>query len=216
MRAFLINLDKDGTRLARVTRECAAAAIDCERFPAVDGRRLAPLSDHSTGGMMTQGATGCFLSHRTVWQRIAALAEPALILEDDISLRSDARSRIEWAMAAFPTCDVLMLECSERAYWSPGDCVFAGGDRVADGLVRLGRNRSLMSVYARNRRFSCIPGSRAYVATPLGATKLLRYRSAPADVVLAAAVVSDAVGFAFSPPLAFLSPEHDGISNTAG
>jgi hypothetical protein len=44
MRAYVINLDKDGARLARVTRECVAAAIPCERFPAVEGRRLAPAS----------------------------------------------------------------------------------------------------------------------------------------------------------------------------
>ena len=76
MRAYVINLDKDGARRARVTRECVAAAIPCERFPAVEGRRLAPLPNHSTGRMMSQGATGCFLSHRALWQRIAALAEP--------------------------------------------------------------------------------------------------------------------------------------------
>ena len=215
MRAYVINLDKDSARLARVTRDCVAAAIPCERFPAIDGRSLDPLPDHSTGSMMAQGATGCFLSHRALWQRIAVLAEPAMILEDDVGMRSDARAGVEWAMAALPTWEVLMLECSERAYWPPGDCVFADRDRVLERLVRLGRNRSLMPVHARNPRLSCIPGTRAYVATPLGAAKLLRYPTAPPDVVLAAAVVSDVAGFAFSPPLAFLSPEHDGVSNTS-
>jgi GR25 family glycosyltransferase involved in LPS biosynthesis len=66
MRAYVINLDKDSARLARVTRDCVAAAIPCERFPAIDGRSLDPLPDHSTGSMMAQGATGCFLSHRAL------------------------------------------------------------------------------------------------------------------------------------------------------
>ena len=109
MRAYVINLDKDSARLARVTRDCVAAAIPCERFPAIDGRSLDPLPDHSTGSMMAQGATGCFLSHRALWQRIAVLAEPAMILEDDIGMRSDARASIEWAMGALPAWDVLML-----------------------------------------------------------------------------------------------------------
>jgi len=214
MLAYVINLDKDTARLTKMAQNCEEASIAWERFPAVDGRLHAALRDHSMNRMMSPGETGCFHSHSALWAKIWGGGEMALILEDDICLQIDALIHMRKAMAEIPVWDVMMLVCSEKAFWPPGDCVFDAGDRVTDSLVRMGRNRSLMPQYARNKNISAIPGACAYLITPVGAAKLMTYPSAPVDVVLATAFVSDVIGFGFSPPLAFIGTDHDGVSNT--
>lgn len=94
---FVINLDSATARLEKITRELHARGIGFERIAAVDGRRLAdpgqfvsPFSRLiSPAGLLPQ-EIGCWLSHRKVWERIAADRIPlALVLEDDASPRVD-------------------------------------------------------------------------------------------------------------------------------
>lgn len=97
MQLFLINLDRQPERLARMETLFAELGLALTRLSAIDGRRLdvdeaarwqAPRPD---GRTLAMGETACFLSHRACWQRIVEDDLPAAaIFEDDLHVSADA------------------------------------------------------------------------------------------------------------------------------
>jgi glycosyl transferase, family 25 len=91
---WLINLDRDTQRLARMQQQLVAMGLDYTRFAAIDGRaqadELAARVDAATyarnmGQNVTPGHIGCYASHVAVWEQVAQPTQPvALILEDDV------------------------------------------------------------------------------------------------------------------------------------
>ena len=104
---FVLNLQRRKDRLRRVQqshRTSTFSHIPLVQFVAVDGTttdlnvlltttakdELARLEDVGGTGMrghhsqLTRGAIGCYLTHVSVWERVAAMPGPCLIVEDDI------------------------------------------------------------------------------------------------------------------------------------
>lgn len=94
MKTFVINLDKNVSRLEAIRARLDQLNIPFERFPAIYGRMLSPAEKraHSNrfawwclrGQKMRDGELGCALSHLGVYKHIVEKKVPiALILEDD-------------------------------------------------------------------------------------------------------------------------------------
>lgn len=97
LHTWVINLDKDRERLARVTQQLATAGLDWTRISAVYGRDLPEperqrLLDSAAyrrkhGMEPALGELGCYLSHVAVMRALLASAHRfALVLEDDVLL----------------------------------------------------------------------------------------------------------------------------------
>ena len=97
LHTWVINLDRDVERLARITQQLAPTGLAWTRLSAVYGRELpaaeqARLLDRDAyrrkhGMEPAPGELGCYLSHVAVYR--ALLASPhaaALVLEDDVLL----------------------------------------------------------------------------------------------------------------------------------
>ncbi len=87
-KALLINLPRHRERLESVKEQFEAQDIRFLRAPAVDGKLLTDeeLRQNVTAlgrALTTRGMMGCFLSHRTCWQKCVELGEPVLVFEDD-------------------------------------------------------------------------------------------------------------------------------------
>ena len=97
---FVINLDKDTSRLAACGAALDAAGIGWSRIPAVNGRaldatELARVYDPAANRRrakypLVAPEIGCYLSHVHAWQAIVAAGVPgAIVLEDDFRVIGD-------------------------------------------------------------------------------------------------------------------------------
>jgi len=102
MKSYLINLDKDTERLKFVSANFSRLGIAVERISAIDGRVF---SEEDYNKFMQdrprnhnrektkrwlRGQMGCFLSHYTVWGKVAQGSHPfCAIFEDDIHISKD-------------------------------------------------------------------------------------------------------------------------------
>lgn len=90
---FVINLDRMPERMAASSELMRRAGIPFERISACDyqqmtvrdlARVIAPHPPRFAKRAVTAAEAACFLSHRTVWERIAAGSSPgAFVFEDD-------------------------------------------------------------------------------------------------------------------------------------
>jgi glycosyl transferase family 25 len=99
MKTYVINLARAADRRAFMERQLAGSGLDSEFVDGVEGRALSA-AEHAAlvdleavaryPSWLTAGAIGCILSHKLVYDRIAASDNgPALVLEDDAVLPSD-------------------------------------------------------------------------------------------------------------------------------
>jgi glycosyl transferase family 25 len=106
--AYVINLDGSVDRLDAVSQALAAAGIDFERVPAVDGRslRLQDVEDcdyakalRIYGRALTGGEYGCYKSHLECARRMLEDGhEAALVFEDDISIDQNMLAVVQEAL----------------------------------------------------------------------------------------------------------------------
>jgi len=160
MWVFVINLDRDHDRLARMVAEAGRVGISFERSVAVDGNRLeADLRDQFFAGnvpyepALTAGEIGCYASHLRIHRLLEGdkIGEPALILEDDVRLAGDLVATIEAAMSRAPGWDIIRLSNATKSIVLP--------------VAPLGGGRELV-------RYWTVPnGSGAYVISRTGAIK---------------------------------------------
>jgi glycosyl transferase family 25 len=88
---YVINLDRSADRLARITRELAAAGLDFHRLAAVDAAKLPESSGYHAAANardylapLSPAEIACVLSHREAWRLLVAGEAPAaVVLEDD-------------------------------------------------------------------------------------------------------------------------------------
>ena len=126
---YYINLDKRPRKRARIEeqlRTLEGLIRDPIRVGGVDGSRLATIdpqvvseqgaADLKTpvkkyGLTLTRGAVGCAMSHKVIWEEVAAgRKELALVLEDDAVILPSFRDRIPLIVAELPeTWDILYL-----------------------------------------------------------------------------------------------------------
>ena len=97
---YVINLDRAPERWAEARRQLEGRRRPFERVPAVDGAAFTCAELDAVRGRkpalfrwlrdLSPAEVGCYLSHRRLWQRIAAADAPgAVVLEDDFVLDAD-------------------------------------------------------------------------------------------------------------------------------
>ena len=93
MLTYVINLDRQPARMARMAAQLGSAAV--ERVPAVEGRTLSG-PERRIGEVpvrpeeLTRYELAVALSHKAAWQQLLASGEPACcVLEDDVVLSPD-------------------------------------------------------------------------------------------------------------------------------
>lgn len=67
-----------------------------EALPEYDGAKRT----HELGYPMTKGEVGCFLAHRSVWERVALMGSACLVLEDDARPTADLVATLSAAATA--------------------------------------------------------------------------------------------------------------------
>ena len=172
IRAVFINLDRAADRRGFMEDQAARLGLPAERFPAIEAGTISEADARRLGRSwerpLTMAELGCFLSHHALWSRVAAGAEPMLVLEDDVAL-SPRLAALLPMLGAVRDVEFLNLESFDRRRF-----VVRGGRPIGEGLglVRVMRDKS---------------GSAAYVLWPDGARKLLARAergAAPVDAFL--------------------------------
>jgi glycosyl transferase, family 25 len=162
MKIFLINLDRDATRLAHMRDQLNGVAF--ERISAVDGSSLSP----TTKGL-TRFELACLESHRIAWRQFLSGPEAcACILEDDLHL--------------WPGFAALMGSAS----WIPPDAHSIKLDTYLQ-KVELGEKQVAIGERQIARLYSRHQSSAAYILTREGAARYLDLTasaSLPADYAL--------------------------------
>ena len=162
MKIYLINLDRDASRLAHMRDQLNGVAF--ERISAVDGSSLPP----TTRGL-TRFELACLESHRIAWRQFLSGPEAcACIVEDDLHI---------WPGFAALT---------ESASWIPPDAHSIKLDTYLQ-KVELGEKQVAVGKRQIARLYSRHQSSAAYVVTREGAARYLGLTataSLPADYAL--------------------------------
>ncbi|MBP1777768.1 MAG: hypothetical protein H6Q86_3778, partial [candidate division NC10 bacterium] len=158
----VVNLERRPDRLSRFQQQAAREGLTAyRRFAAVDGRQLC-ITDairHLFRGNdfgYRRSIIGCALSHLEIWR---SLAQPALILEDDVEL-ADA--------FLFKLHSVLR---QARQLDGPWDIIFLGWHPWAALQAEVPRHTAHPTLIRMTWR-DFMGGSFAYLLSPSGAAKL--------------------------------------------
>ena len=162
MKIYLINLDRDASRLAHMRDQLNGVAF--ERISAVDGSSLPPI----TKGL-TRFELACLESHRIAWRQLLSGPEDcACIVEDDLHI---------WPGFAALT---------ESASWIPSGTHSIKLDTYLQ-KVELGEKQAAVGKRHIARLYSRHQSSAAYILTREGAARYLELTasaSLPADYAL--------------------------------
>jgi glycosyl transferase family 25 len=162
MKIFLINLDRDATRLAHMRDQLNGVAF--ERISAVDGSGLPP-----TAKGLTRFEVACLESHRIAWRQfLNGPEECACIVEDDLHI--------------WPGLSAL----TGSASWIPADAHSVKLDTYLQ-KVELGEKQVAVGKRQIARLYSRHQSSAAYIVTRDGAARYLELTasaSLPADYAL--------------------------------
>jgi GR25 family glycosyltransferase involved in LPS biosynthesis len=114
MKNFVINLDRQPEKFERFQARNAGCGIAFERFSASNGLELTDLEVMTLrlvapGSKFTRGAVGGAASLLRILNWIAGQNEPALVFEDDCTIRHDILARLEALLPSLPSWDLLVL-----------------------------------------------------------------------------------------------------------
>ena len=115
---WLINLDSNPERYESAKKQLHKLGLDAERFSAIYGKNLSQvevadcydpaLNQKKFRRPLSPGEIGCYLSHRTLWQRMVdENIAMAFILEDDIDLEPEFLAVLEKIKAQGLTTAIL-------------------------------------------------------------------------------------------------------------
>lgn len=166
MHVFVINLDTPNgrARWPKVSTQCRAAGLQCERVVGVNGAALPMSTVRKVASPVctwfcSPAMVGCALSHMRCWRAVVDRGLPmAVILEDDATLVPEFSAKVEHVLRhAPPDWHVIMLGCF---LCDPEDQAFTTMEPMFDnGVVRELRN---------------FAGMHAYVVSNAGARYLIR------------------------------------------
>ena len=118
---WLINLDRDTERLAKMDAQLTALGLAYSRFSAIYGKDcIDELSERvdadayarNMGAPILPGKMGCYASHLRVWETfLASDHDIALILEDDVVFHADFVAALELALTRKDDWDMLRFNC---------------------------------------------------------------------------------------------------------
>jgi len=118
---WLINLDRDTGRRARMETQLTSLGLPFTRFAAINGKdhvaELAKRADaaayaRNMGSPILPGKMGCYASHIAVWEEfLASDRDVALILEDDVVFHDDFMRSLDLALEASDHWDTVRFNC---------------------------------------------------------------------------------------------------------
>ncbi len=117
MKAYLINLDSAGDRLAQFDDQARTLGFDYQRIPAIDGRTpeyADRIGTRPVGPLMglalSPAEVACFESHRAAWRAIIASGDDhGMVLEDDVILKTGFERYVAPGWVP-PGIDIVRLE----------------------------------------------------------------------------------------------------------
>jgi GR25 family glycosyltransferase involved in LPS biosynthesis len=114
MKNFVINLDRCPEKYQRFLERNAGCKIAFERFSAINGLELTDeevmaMGLVAPGAKFTRGAVGGAASLWRILNWIAGQNEPALVFEDDCTVRHDIIARLEMLLPTLGNWDLLVL-----------------------------------------------------------------------------------------------------------
>ena len=117
MKNFVINLDRHPEKYEGFLERNAGCGIAFERFSASNGLEM---SDQEVmamrlvapGSQFTRGAVGGAASLWRILNWIAKQDEPALVFEDDCTIRHDINARLAVLLPSLRNFDLLVLGCN--------------------------------------------------------------------------------------------------------
>lgn len=121
VQGYVISMSRAGRRMEHVQRIISQCPVDCNRFEAIDGSCLSESDVESVYNTkanqpkypfaLNRGEIGCFLSHRSVWKKIAESDAPGgLVMEDDIELLAGFADALTFAIEAAPTRSYIQFQ----------------------------------------------------------------------------------------------------------
>ena len=166
--AYVISLAGGADRRTLMTERLGAAGIAFSFFDAIDGRGFdvesqavydGPARRAKYGHGLIGGEIGCLLSHRAVLRIIAEADKgPALVFEDDVVLSPDFAKVVSALMQRQDRWELVRFQGSKKVM----------GQRQRP-ILDLGGG------YWMTRLWSTPGGAHAYLVSPSGARKLLRW-----------------------------------------
>lgn len=183
MKNFVVNLDRQPEKFERFLKRNEGCGIAFERFPAVDGLKLTDeevmaMGIVVPGSRFAPGAVGGTASMSRIWKMVAEQDEPALVFEDDCTIRHDILARLETLLPSLGDWDILVLGCNtdsvldiELAPGMKSMMVFRPQrpDDVSDAAFQ--RATSQVAAF----RLNCCFGPGGYVLSPAGARRMYPY-----------------------------------------
>ncbi|MGA7324053.1 MAG: glycosyltransferase family 25 protein [Rhodomicrobium sp.] len=120
MKLYVINLDRDHERMARIGALLQEIGAPFERVPAVDGRTLPapPAEAPDNAYVLSRGEIALIRSHQNCWDLFEQSGEPyCAILEDDVHFGSDFAAFVS-APPEFPAdLDLIKIEATQFKIW---------------------------------------------------------------------------------------------------
>jgi glycosyl transferase family 25 len=182
MKNFVLNLDRQPDKYESFLRQNSGCDIAFERFAASDGSRMTDaevmaLRLVAPGARFTKGAVGCAASHSRIWTSVAEQGVPALVFEDDVTIRHDINERLAALLPALGNWDYVALGYNTDAILevepAPGmkSLMTFLPKRPDDSAATLFRGSK--TPVAAFRLHTCF-GTSGYVVSPAGARKLLQ------------------------------------------
>ncbi|SEN15018.1 glycosyltransferase family 25 protein [Bradyrhizobium sp. OK095] len=181
MKNFVINLDRHPEKFENFLRRNAGCGIAFERFSATNGLELTDqevmaMRLVAPGSQFTRGAVGGAASLWRILNWIAKQNEPALVFEDDCTIRYDIIARLEALLPSLDSWDLLVLGYNtdsvldlELAQGMKSMMVFrpVHPDDASDAAFQ--RSNSQVAAF----RLNCCFGPAGTAISPAGASRLL-------------------------------------------
>jgi glycosyl transferase, family 25 len=193
--------------------------LDYRIFAAVDGKSVSrpmrsAVYDRETNARvfkrpLSDGEIGCYLSHLAIWREVAASGQPALILEDDFALPSDATARfLRDLPATLAARSLIKLSSAERQKFTAGALLELHGHKI--------RGYRIVS-----------PHTTGYIIGPVAAARMVQARShffRPVDIDIKHVWEHQVPVYGVDPPLVIERPgavstmdaERSATKNAAG
>jgi glycosyl transferase family 25 len=183
MKNFVVNLDRQPEKYERFLKRNEGCGIAFERFPAVDGLKLTneevmAMGIVAPGSRFAPGTVGGTASMARIWKMVAEQDEPALVFEDDCTIRHDISARLATLLPSLGDWDFVVLGCNtdsvldlELAPGMKAMMVFKPQrpDDVSDAAFQ--RATTQVAAFRLNSCFG--PGG--YVLSPAGARRVYPY-----------------------------------------
>jgi GR25 family glycosyltransferase involved in LPS biosynthesis len=168
---FVINLNRSTDRMQAFDENAKALGMQYVRWEGTDGRSMTKHQREavasrwcSSGVTCTPGVIGCYLSHKSLWERIASQSDSPhdwyMIFEDDALPTREFIDNVDRIFADFESWQESYGPHPEFIHLAP---FVTGNDRITRNLWRT----------------TIVPNMSAYMISGEGAHKLLRFMSDP-------------------------------------